>query len=145
MWIGSGPIDQRIDIRLLTLGVSSLATAWLSANALVTIRDLRFSGTCRISDAAEELSEAAAAFDQPPIFACRAGRAASTAPTSNLTRPIGTAWQGRTARQAGGQQVSAVLDMLAPVPDAAILPGHAQQSSPTFAADMSLGFGPWGC
>ena len=53
--------------------------------------------------------------------------------------------QGRAAGWAGGQQVSAVLDMLAAIPDAAILPGHAQQSSAAFTADMSLGFGPWSC
>ena len=55
------------------------------------------------------------------------------------------AWQGRSAGWAGGQKVSAVLDVLAPVPGAAILPGHTQQSPAAFAAEVSLWFCPWDC
>ena len=64
---------------------------------------------------------------------------------NDLARSLGKAWQGRAAGWAGREQISAVLDMLAAIPDATILPGHAQQSSAAFTADMSLGFGPWGC
>jgi hypothetical protein len=38
-----------------------------------------------------------------------------------------------------------MLNMLAAIPDAAILPGHAQQASPAFTADMSLGFSSGDC
>jgi hypothetical protein len=103
-------------------------------------RGLRFSNTNRIADAAEALAEAAAAFDKPAIFAVWARRKTGTATASNLARPRGMAWQGRAAGRACGQQVSTMLHMLAAIPDAAILPGHAQQSSPAFAADVSLGW-----
>ena len=53
--------------------------------------------------------------------------------------------QGPAAGWAGGQKVSAVLHMLAPVPDAAILPGHARQPPAAFAADVGLWFGSGGC
>jgi len=43
-------------------------------------------------NAAEELAEAAASFDQPAIFAVWARRIAGTAATSNLARPFGMAW-----------------------------------------------------
>lgn len=117
---------------------------WLGDGGLIAVRDLRFPGTGRITNAAEELSEAAVAFDQPAIFAVRAGRIAGTADTSNLGRAFGMAWQGRSAGRASGQQISAVLDMLAAIPDAAILPGYAQQTPAAFAADMGLGFGSGG-
>ena len=117
-----------------------------SQKRLVCLRGLlaRFSSTGRIADAAEELPKTAAAFDQPAIFAVWARRIVGTATTSNLARPLGKAWQGRAAGWAGGQQVSAVLDMLTAIPDATILPGHAQQSPTTFAADVSFGFSAGG-
>lgn len=37
-----------------------------------------------------------------------------------------------------------MLDMLTAIPDATILPGHAQQSPTTFAADVSFGFSAGG-
>ena len=117
---------------------------WLRDGGLIAIRDLRFPGTGRIADAAEELAETAAAFDQPTVFAFRATRITGAAPTSDLSRSLCTAWQCRAAGGAGGQQVSAVLDMLTAIPDATILPGHAQQSPTTFAADVSFGFSAGG-
>jgi hypothetical protein len=68
------------------------AAPWLGDGGLIAVRDLRFPGTGRIADAAEELSEAAAAFDQPAIFAVRARRITCSATTSNLARPFGMAW-----------------------------------------------------
>ena len=117
---------------------------WLRDGGLIAIRDLRFPGTGRIADAAEELAETAAAFDQPAIFAFRTRRIAGTASASNLAGPIGMAWQGRAAGWAGGQKIPAMLDMFAAIPDATILPGHAQQSPTTFAADVSFGFSAGG-
>lgn len=116
----------------------------LGDGGLTAVRDLRFPGTGRVANAAEELTEAAASFDQPAIFAFRADRKTGTTPTSNLAAPLGMAWQGRSAGRASRQQVSAVLDMLAAIPDAAILSGHAQQTSPAFAADMCLWLGSRG-
>jgi hypothetical protein len=117
----------------------------LHVNGLVIFRHLRFPGICRIVHAAEELAETAAAFHQLSIFAVWVSRIACAAPTSNLARAICMAWQGRPAGRAGGQQVSAMLNMFAAIPDSAILPGHAQQSSPAFTADMSLGFSSGSC
>ena len=111
----------------------------------VTARYSRFPDAGRIADAAKELSITAAAFDQPAIFAFRARRIGGAAGTSNVGRSILAAGQSGSAGLAGGQEVATVLDVLAAIPDAAILPGHAQQSSAAFTADMSLGFGPWGC
>ena len=107
-------------------------------------RYLGLADTGRIADAAEELAEAATAFDQPAIFAFRTSRITGAATTSNLARPLGKAWQGRAAGRAGGQQVSAMLHVFAAIPDATILPGHAQQSPTTFAADVSFGFSAGG-
>lgn len=99
-------------------------TPLLGDGGLIAVRDFRFPGTGRIADAAEELSETAAAFDQPAIFAFRASRITGTATTSNLARPLGKAWQGRTAGRTGRQKIPAMLNMLAAIPDAAILPGQ---------------------
>ena len=117
----------------------------LCNGGLIAVRYLRLPSAGWIADAAEELAEAAAAFDKPAIFAVWARRKTGTATASNLARPLGMAWQGRAAGRACGQQVSAMLHMLAAIPDAAILPGHAQQSPAAFAADVSLGFSSGGC
>ena len=116
----------------------------LGDGGLTAVRDLRFPGAGRVANAAEELAETATAFNQPAIFAVRARRIARTARASHLAGSIRMAWQGRAAGWAGGQKVSAVLDMLTAIPDATILPGHAQQSPTTFAADVSFGFSAGG-
>lgn len=64
---------------------------------LIAVRDLRFSGTGWIANAAEEVAEAAAAFDKPAIFAVWTRRIGGTAPASHLTGTIRMAWQGRSA------------------------------------------------
>jgi hypothetical protein len=87
----------------------------------------RFPPATRIAHAAKEFAEAAAAFDQPAIFAVRAGWIACTAPASSLAGPIGMAWKGRAAGWAGWKQVSTILDMLTPVPVSATLAGDIQQ------------------
>lgn len=142
---GLNPMVQPIAISLLTARISLYPPTSLHVNGLVIFRHLRFAGTRRIADAAEELTKTAAAFDKPAIFAVWARRIGGTAPASHLTGPVSLAWEGRAAGWAGGQKVSTVLDVLAPVPDAAILPGHTQQSPAAFAAEVSLGFCPWGC
>ena len=86
---------------LSTARISLYPPTSLHVNGLVIFRHLRFAGTCRIADAAEELTKTAAVFDQPAIFAVRAGRIICTAGTSNLAGPLGVSWQGRAAGWAG--------------------------------------------
>lgn len=130
---------------IVHLGSGHGLASWFDNRWPVLTRNLRLPGAGRVTNAAEELAKAAASFDQPAIFAFRASRVAGTTPTANLTCPVRMTWQGCAAGWAGRQQVSAVLDVLASIPDASILPCHAQQSPTTFAANVSFGFSPGGC
>lgn len=103
-------------------------------------RNLRFTNTGRIANAAEEPPVSTAALDQPAIFAFRTGRITGSATTSNLVRSLRLAWQSSSARRACRKQVSAMLDMLTTIPDATVLPRHSQQPSATFSANMDFWF-----
>ena len=133
----------------LTMGTNmDLISGPVSASRLrdcgpVTARYFRFPDAGRIADAAQELSIAAAAFDQPAIFAFRARRIGGAAGTSNFGRSIRAAGHSGSAGLAGGQQVATMLDVLAAIPDAAILPGDTRQPPTALAAAVFLQLHAW--
>lgn len=82
--------------------------------------------------------------DPPAIFALRTGRIAGTAATANFGFSIRAAWKSGSTGLAGEQQVPAMLDMLATVPDAAILPVTPSTRTPHSPQRWSSGSVPGG-
>ena len=104
-----------------------------------------FPDTGGIAHTAEKTAIQPGPFHQPAIRAFRTDRIAGTAATLCLGRRIRAAWHSGPAGRASGQQVTAMPDMLAAIPDAAVIPFDAQHSPATRAANMDIRFrtGRW--
>ena len=139
MAVMEGLSSTAMGTTVLPLSGPALAPRPRCCCGLLGCRNLRFPDTGWVADTAEEAPVCAAALDKPAIFAFRTSLIAGTAAASDLGRSIRSAGQSRSAGLAYRHQISAVLDMLAPKPDATVLSHDAQQPPATFPADMSFG------